>query len=456
MKIYENLYYSSDFKQCLGPVDKNIKTIEKFHEDTEKILPGSFKGCVNLDSVSFKNLKTDNLEIEDRAFEGCKYLKNVDFPTSIALLGKNAFKDCVHLKTVYLPEYIDIVRQDVFENCQILDLFLPKRIGGRNHKYLDKCFVNCTTVTGAFYADTLFHTANFDSTSNAFKSVKGILFDAHGNLMRYPSARKKFLLPTSSIFCVRNNAFLGCKLDDVEIEGVKIDSYAFCYCDIKNLSLRNSIFHDASHIFASSNIENLTLENCVKEENSEFIGNATIKNIKAYGGDFEVKNNNLIYKNMLLYNFEKENTAIVPENVTVIEPFSFSHTMAKNIVFSEEKTRTFLLKFCFSNNNFIENIFFNGEVDLGTLAFSHLDNLKALYLPKKAINYIGSFDDCNLKQIYLAPDSIVDEKKTFFYNDVTPKKIEVIEDAKKASINPLNYLDVLDSFKEINEYAKSI
>ena len=45
-------------------------------------------------------------KVPDYAFYGCKTLKNIDLPNSIASIGDNAFYGCKTLKNIDLPNSI--------------------------------------------------------------------------------------------------------------------------------------------------------------------------------------------------------------------------------------------------------------------------------------------------------------------------------------------------------------
>lgn len=84
-------------------------------------LPNSiFSGCENLLSVKFdENPTAADFRINDYAFNGCSYLRTIDLPSNLSVIGENAFYK-TGLKSVVIPAGTDSLLSTAFYNCSSL------------------------------------------------------------------------------------------------------------------------------------------------------------------------------------------------------------------------------------------------------------------------------------------------------------------------------------------------
>ena len=62
------------------------------------------------------------------SFEGCNYIKYVNFPKSVKEIGQAAFKGCVRLENVKLPSVMQAIRREAFSGCtNMTKLMFPLR-----------------------------------------------------------------------------------------------------------------------------------------------------------------------------------------------------------------------------------------------------------------------------------------------------------------------------------------
>ena len=105
---YGLLYGNQTLKEIIYP------------ESCTDIAANAFKGCTNLETVSFgQNSKLQT--IGDGAFARCTSLKEIEIPASVTLLYLSAFSVCDNLKTIIchatLPPQLNSISGTVPANC---------------------------------------------------------------------------------------------------------------------------------------------------------------------------------------------------------------------------------------------------------------------------------------------------------------------------------------------------
>ncbi len=170
---------------------------------TQMIQDSAFKGCLNLKSISLKNVTTvkrnafagsglefvssDNLvSVESEAFKDCLSLKTVQFSEADAI-SNAVFEGCTELETVVLPK-ITTVASDTFKNCTKLASVklnenLPvniyssafenctslQTIKGTIGNIYAYAFMNCTALEELHFSDPVTNQNSFANT--AFSGV---------------------------------------------------------------------------------------------------------------------------------------------------------------------------------------------------------------------------------------------------------------------------------------------
>lgn len=76
----------------------------------------SFSECEKLPSITI----TDDVNIEQDAFSGCKSLVSVDLPSSVTEFGMYAFNGCTSLQEINIPAGVTTIRRCAFYNCPSL------------------------------------------------------------------------------------------------------------------------------------------------------------------------------------------------------------------------------------------------------------------------------------------------------------------------------------------------
>ncbi len=128
MKEYKNCIYSDDFKFCLGIKEELKYALDKIelHPDTKIIKELAFFDSNITEAVLNEGLKT----IQTEAFSNSLYLKKINFPDSLELIGPGAFESCVNLKEAILENtQIGEIKNYSFAYCQKLEkVTLPKEM----------------------------------------------------------------------------------------------------------------------------------------------------------------------------------------------------------------------------------------------------------------------------------------------------------------------------------------
>ena len=117
--------------------DPEVKRIchKKLHvytyEDAKKIIKLDKKsGFLGSNITSFNELKYfTNLQILERTFGACTYLKQITLPNSVIIIGKNAFDNCKSLQQINIPNNVIAIGNFAFWDCeQIQKINLPNSV----------------------------------------------------------------------------------------------------------------------------------------------------------------------------------------------------------------------------------------------------------------------------------------------------------------------------------------
>ena len=109
-------------------VSSGLKLIK--YEGTEKIL--NIPDCI--------------FNIGTRAFEGCKNIKKIVFPTNTSLnaIEKYTFKDCTGLEEIIFPNDLKTIEECAFMNCKSLkEINIPTNVYSIN----DGAFIGCELLS---------------------------------------------------------------------------------------------------------------------------------------------------------------------------------------------------------------------------------------------------------------------------------------------------------------------
>ena len=97
-------------------IDRNIATFT-ITEDMTSIGERAFEGCKNLKEVTIPPSVTS---IGEYAFYGCKNLKEVTIPSTVTEIGSYAFSNCENLKDVTIQDGVTSIPDNCFSYCKSL------------------------------------------------------------------------------------------------------------------------------------------------------------------------------------------------------------------------------------------------------------------------------------------------------------------------------------------------
>ncbi len=302
MKIYENVKYSDDYNLCLGPIDKDI-TVLKLHPKTKIIEFKAFEDCKNLKEVDFPS---DFTTLRYNCFKGCTSLKNINLKdTKVTIIPRSSFYLCTKLENVSLNENIEIIGTSAFFMCKNLkSLNLPKNLhlinetafyGCKSLKDLDfentclekidrDAFKACDSFTKIVLPETLVELCSSfygcknlkfaDLSKTKLKTITCSLFNACENL-------ENILLPTTAE-TIYSNIITGSKIKELNLlnTDIKYIEYAaFENCKyLEKVILPKNLIRLSDEAFRGTKVESIFLPKSLKF-GTRFVKYSKIKNI---------------------------------------------------------------------------------------------------------------------------------------------------------------------------------
>lgn len=114
----------------------NIESIT-LGNDVEVIEQRAFLGCKSLKNVRFSKALR---EIGDEAFFGCESLETLYLHDGLKKIGNEAFMCALNLKEVHLPDTVDCIKRSAFSECISLETInIPRNIKKLSHGAFFRC-----------------------------------------------------------------------------------------------------------------------------------------------------------------------------------------------------------------------------------------------------------------------------------------------------------------------------
>ncbi len=241
MKEYNGLAYSDDFKICLKIIKNDLKKIE-FHPETIQINDLSSSSLSNLEEIIFN----EKLEIINPDAFATSNIKIVDLSqTSLKYIEDYAFEKCKMLEKVYFPSTLIALGHGVFERC-------------KNLKELDFSHTNLTRIGDYCFRKSNLENIYLPSTLNFIGN--GIFTDTNLKEIDLSNTNLKILETDTFSFCTLLKKVI---LPDTLLE---IKPYAFNQCfKLEKISLPKNIKILGHAIFQDTQIKSLYLPPSVKE-----------------------------------------------------------------------------------------------------------------------------------------------------------------------------------------------
>ncbi|MDE5994034.1 MAG: leucine-rich repeat protein [Oscillospiraceae bacterium] len=267
---------------------------------------GEFTYTVNKDNLSCTITKytvsgfVDNLKIPseldgynvtaigEKAFNSCRYIRNVQIPIGVTAIGANAFASCANLKTVVLPDTVTTIdRMAFYYNIQLSAVNIPDGVTDIGESAFMSCKelknidipVSVTNIgDSAFNYCAALENVNVAEENAYYSSTDGVLFNKdQTTLIRYPAGKNdaNYAIP-GSVITVYNWAFGDAVFSDIVIPNSvkKIGTCAFSGC--KYLK-KVEIPYGVTAIETSAFRDCTSLENIILPDSITTIGSGALR-----------------------------------------------------------------------------------------------------------------------------------------------------------------------------------
>lgn len=212
-------------------------------------------------SVTALTIPKKVTKIEDRVFEGCKYIKKVTFQTGSSLteIGQYAFNKCTALTSITLPKGLTKIGYYAFNKCTALkSITIPSTVV-EGERILGKS-ESVTKVTFAAGTKAIPNDILKNAYSVVTITIKSGVTMIGNRAFQNCSGLKKITIP-ATVTRIKSSAFNGCtSLESVSMSKkvTTIDTYAFKNCtSLKQLELRKTVKTLGRDVFTGDS--NLTL-----------------------------------------------------------------------------------------------------------------------------------------------------------------------------------------------------
>ena len=420
-------------------IGKNIK----------KIGDNAFDGCTNLNSLTFDNDRTEDLEIGASAFNKCSSLVSVTLPAHTTKLGDKAFRYCEGLTSITLPDELEEIGSNAFYSCKsLVSITIPKSVNklgannGTNNELID-CFEACENLASFIVAN--------DNAS--FASYDGVIYGKEDGVARtliFASSALSgdIVIPKTVNYIVSNAFYANSKITNVAFEDGKSAVSVVNGVETEGtLTIGSKVFYECSNLVSVqlpnlTSIPDETFSGCTNLTNFEVpntvasIGQRAFANCSNFVNlTFEEGNdsNSLIiadgnyYWYAAFYGCKVENL-VLPKRLTYVGDYAFGYSKIQTVIFPAGLS--YLGTSAFEDCYELESVTFDANCKLTEL---------------KSYTFSGS----SLKSIVL-PDSITTIAKGCFSKTnlvefKAPKALTSIPDSCFASCSYLENVDLSDS-----------
>ncbi|MCR5456834.1 MAG: leucine-rich repeat protein [Clostridiales bacterium] len=316
-----------------------------------KVENGTFKDCLNLDSVQLPNgLKY----ISDEAFYNCQSLKEIVIPDSVRLIGDSAFSNCTKLKNVVIPNSVTSIGDFAFDTCSnLLSISIPQSVTSIGFRVVG----NCNKLSSISVAPE--NTVYFEKGNCIVeKASKTIIAGCNASVI--PN--------DGSAIIIGDSAFEMCHdfVDVIIPSGIEvIEHFAFGNCDnLKSFYISETVRQIGDEIFCGSNaLEVITVDsnnntyhsvgNCVIETESKTLVIGCKTSI--------IPNDGSVTKigYMAFCRCKELISIVIPEGVTTIGNQAF--VGCSNMTSIEiPSSVTEIQHYAFSSDNSLSDIYYKG------------------------------------------------------------------------------------------------
>ena len=258
----DGILYKRTIAPEMGEVPQRIECYPAGKSETTYTIPDNtglisyaFEGCKNLTNIAFPSSYTDSSL--DNTFEGCTALKNIDIPTSVKYIGYRTFYNCSNLSVISIPSGVVEISNNAFTGCNSLEKI-----------YYDGTLVNWRAIYNSTELDSLLDCKEGNELSgNVTDTIHWSLNDK--GLLKITGSGE---MPDYSQFDLNSRPW---------------DQYATA---VKNIEIGQDIIHIGDYAFETfPKLQSVTLSNSVKSignsafafspELTKVIGGSMLENI---------------------------------------------------------------------------------------------------------------------------------------------------------------------------------
>ena len=306
-----------------------------------------------------------------------------------------------------------------------------------------------------------------DELKEAFIDERGVKYSKDvRKLLKVPKGLMGGYSVKEGTRIICNNAFAGCSLSNIAIPDsvTAIGDYAFAGCSLSNIAIPDSV----------TAIGNGAFSHCLLLENISIPKSVICLNgnpFSDWGGMLECLSPTFIYEDDVLFNKDKSEIVsfrnqkiesyIIPDSVTDIGDYAFSHSSLSNIVIPDSVTAIgeYAFEYCSSLSNIVIP---NSVTAIGDFAFSDCSSLSNIVIPD-SVTAIGNraFSCCSSLSNIVIPDSVTAIGDFAFSgcrslsNIVIPDSVTAIGDFAFSDCSSLSNIVIPDSVTAIGKCAFS-
>lgn len=364
------------------------------------------------------SLPTSVTSIEEKAFERCKSITNVNIPDSVTSIGDYAFSNCLSLTSIAIPHNITHIGNYVFDNCINLTSVI---VGNSVSSIGNNAFKSCSSLTSI-------------NLPNLVTSIGNHAFS-------YCSSLTSINLP-NSINSIGNYAFYCCaSLDSIIIpENItNIGDGTFGYCSsLTSIRIPQNVTRVGNRVFEGcDNLTSVTWEAIKCEQNvykplyehtyyygpfadvssqlTSFTFGENVDSIPAYLcydmsnlSSVDIPNNIIGIGKEAFYGCSNLTSVVIPKNVTIMGDYAFQ--ACTNLTSVTINTPTII------SNKTLSNIFgkqvqfyiLGDSINsIGKCAFKDCRDMVSITIPEN-VTFIGegAFQNCSSLTAITIPENI--------------------------------------------------